>query len=57
MAAPASANIARATTVVNVASNVPELTAVPQDRSNADNQQQTLGGQRITVDNACEWLE
>ncbi|KAM0710536.1 hypothetical protein Q7P35_002206 [Cladosporium inversicolor] len=57
MAAPASANTARATAVVNVALNVPELTVISQGRSNADNQKQTLGGQQITVDNAYEWLE
>jgi hypothetical protein len=36
MAAPALANIGRVTTIVNVASDVPELTATPQDRGNAD---------------------
>jgi hypothetical protein len=57
MAAPALANIERTATVATVASNISQQTAVPQDHSNKNYKQQTPVGQKITVDNAREYLE
>jgi hypothetical protein len=57
MAAPALANIEHTATVATVASNISQQTAILQDHSNKNYKQQTPVGQKITVDNAREYLE